>query len=77
MFCAAKSVLGDLLSSEFTMKTTTFNRQTTPHISYIHIHTLGYKIKSLTVLKQNKLHKTNLCKTRRQLCVIAIAAGYV
>ena len=31
-----------------------YNHQTTPHISYIYIiiRTLGYKIKSLTLLKQ-------------------------
>ena len=42
---------GDHLLSDLTMKSTTYNRQTTPHISYI--NTLSYKIKSLTLLKQN------------------------
>ena len=36
--------------SDLTMKTTASNRQTSPHLSYIHIHTLCYNIKSLAFL---------------------------
>ena len=36
--------------SDLTMKTTASSRQTSPHLSYIHIHTLCYKIKSLAFL---------------------------
>ena len=40
-----------ILLSDLTLKTTTYH-QITPHICYIHLHTLGYKIKSLTLVKQ-------------------------
>ena len=53
---SANSVLGDLSLSDLTTKTTTYNRQTTD-ISYVQMHTLGYKIKSLTLLKQIKFTK--------------------
>ena len=33
-----------------TMKTTSTTRQTSPYVSYIHIHTLRYKIRSLAFL---------------------------
>ena len=33
-----------------TMKTTSTTRQTSPHLSYVHIHTLRYKIKSLAFI---------------------------
>ena len=36
------------------------------------MHTLGYEIKSLTLLKQ-----IYSCKTRRQRGVIAVGSGYV
>ena len=64
MSSAAKSVLGNLLLSDVTIKTTTYNRQTTPYISYIYtvLHTLGYKIKSLTLLKQINLTKQTRAK---------------
>ena len=38
------------LLSELTMNTTSYSRQTYPHISYVHIHTTGYKIKSFIFL---------------------------
>ena len=33
------------LLSDLNMKTTSYSRQTYPHISYVHIHTLSYKVK--------------------------------
>ena len=62
MSSAAESVLGDVLLSDLSMKTTTSNRQTIPHISYIHIHIVGYKIKSLTLLKQINFTKETHAK---------------
>ena len=50
---------GDLTFNYLTMKTITYNRQATPHISYVHIHTLGYKIKTLTLLKEVNFTKQN------------------
>ena len=38
---------------DLTMKRTTNSRQTSPHLSYIHIHTLRYKIKSLALIVNN------------------------
>ena len=48
------------LLSDLIMKTTSYNCQIY-HISYVHIHTLGYKIIYIPV--RNKIKKTNLCKT--------------
>ena len=42
--------------SDLTSKTTTYSRQTS-HKSDVHIHILGYKVKSLTLLKRIKLQK--------------------
>ena len=36
--------------SDLTTKTTASSRQTSPHLSYIHMHTQCYKIKSLAFL---------------------------
>jgi len=49
----AQLVPGDLLLSDLTMKKNTIITKTTPHISYMYTytHTLGYKIKSLALLK--------------------------
>ena len=58
--------VGDLLFSDLTMKTTTYNCQTAPHISYIHTHTLHNKIKSRTLLKQIKFTK----QTQAELDII-------
>jgi len=57
MSSATKSVLGDILLSNVTTKITTYNRQTTPHISYIHINTQGYNIKTPTLHKQTSQNK--------------------
>ena len=86
MSSTAKSVPGDLLLFDLTIKTTTYNRKTTPVSGvlyiYIYIHKLDYKIKSLTLLKQINLKKKKLVQTspatryyRRQQC-LCIALRY-
>ena len=40
----------DHLLSDLTMKTTSYNRQTSCLITYIHINMLGYKVESFKVL---------------------------
>jgi len=72
MSSAAKSVLGDHLLSDVTMKTTTYNRRTIPHVSYIHIHTLGLQNQITNITKTNKIHKTNSPETR---CHQVIGSG--
>ena len=47
-----------LLLSDLNMKTTTKSRQTSPHISYILIHTLSYK--------QIYLHSSNECNSQNK-----------
>ena len=47
---ASTGVNNDIVLSDLTMKTTASSRQTSHHLSYIHIHTLCYKIKSLAFL---------------------------
>ena len=69
MSSATKLVPGDLLLIDITMKTTTYNCQTIPRIC---IHTLRYKIKSLTLLKQIKFTKQTGAKLTWQSGVIGI-----
>ena len=53
------------LLSDLTMETTSYSRQTYPHIPNIHIHTLlGYK-RIFFIPVKNKIKKTNSRKTRR------------
>ena len=47
---ASTGVNNDNVLSDLTMKTTASSRQTSPHLSYIHMHTQCYKIKSLAFL---------------------------
>ena len=50
-----------------------------PHISYIHIHTVtpGYKMKSLTILKQiNFTKQTFKSETHQHLIVIGLMLGF-
>ena len=44
---------------DLTMKTTTTSRQTSPHISYIHIHTLRHKEKITSIPLTKKFNKRN------------------
>ena len=43
--------------SDLTMKTTASSRQSSPHLSYIHIHTQCYKIKSLALHNEENSQK--------------------
>ena len=65
---------GDLTFNYLTMKMITYNGQASPHIFYIRIYPLGYKIKTVSLLKQVNFTKQNTRKTRRQFIVIAAAA---
>ena len=79
MSSAAKSIPSDLLLSDLTMNTTTYNHQTTTthHISYMHTHIPGTRLqnKITNITETNKIYKTNFHKTRWQLYVIS--GGYV
>ena len=55
-----------MLFSNLTTKTTANSRQTSPHISYIHIHTLRYK-KIICIPLTKKIHKRNANLGERQL----------
>ena len=48
-----------LLLSDLTMKTTTNSRQTSPHISYIHMHTLVYVTKTIHLHSSNEENSQN------------------
>ena len=52
MSSATKSVPGDLLLSDLTIKKTTTAKLLLTYLICIRIHTPGYKIKSQTLLKQ-------------------------
>ena len=67
-------IIGDLLLSGRIMKIKTF----LTYLIYIYKHTLCYKIKSLTLLKQIKFTKQTRARTRRQdiMANMATVDGY-
>ena len=62
MSSATKSVPCDLQLSDLTMKKTTTTKLRLTYLIRIHIHTLDYKIKSLTLLKQINFTKQTRIK---------------
>ena len=73
IFDHAESVLGELLLSDVIMKKTTIAKLLLTYLICMHIHTLGYKIKSVTLLKQINFTK----QTRIKLAGNAVSSPAV